>query len=73
MMGAFLDGLGIKHEDGLIDTDDVPKPEPAALEKAAKAIVAALSGRGRAALLHDAADAGPGDLGRPRPSTRRRA
>ena len=41
MMGAFLDGLGIKHEDGLIDTDDVPKPEPAVLEKAAKAIVAA--------------------------------
>ena len=41
MMGAFLDGLGIKHEDGLIDTDDVPKPEPATLEKAAKAIVAA--------------------------------
>jgi len=41
MMGAFLDGLGIKHEDGLIDTDDVPKPEPATLEKSAKAIVAA--------------------------------
>ncbi|MFI5075851.1 MAG: hypothetical protein ACHQRO_00845, partial [Vicinamibacteria bacterium] len=41
MMGAFLDGLGIRHEDGLIDTDDVPKPEPAVLEKAAKAIVAA--------------------------------
>jgi len=41
MMGAFLDGLGIKHEDGLIDTDDVPKPEPAVLEKAARAIVAA--------------------------------
>jgi hypothetical protein len=41
MMGAFLDGLGIKHEDGLIDTDDVPKPEPEALGNAAKAIVAA--------------------------------
>ena len=41
MMGAFLDGLDIKHEDGLIDTDDVPKPEPEALENAAKAIVAA--------------------------------
>ena len=41
MMGAFLDGLGIKHEDGLIDTDDVPKPEPAALEKSATAIAAA--------------------------------
>jgi hypothetical protein len=41
MMGAFLDALGIKHEDGLIDTDDVPKPDAATLEKAAKAIVAA--------------------------------
>jgi hypothetical protein len=40
MMGAFLDGLGIKHENGLIDTDDVPKPDAATLEKAAKAIVA---------------------------------
>ena len=41
MMGAFLDGLGIKHEDGLIDTEDVPKPEPATLETSAKAIVGA--------------------------------
>ena len=40
MMGAFLDGLGIRHENGLIDTDDVPKPDAATLEKAAKAIVA---------------------------------
>jgi hypothetical protein len=40
MMGAFLDGLGIKHDNGLIDTDDVPKPEAATLEQAAKAIVA---------------------------------
>jgi hypothetical protein len=41
MMGAFLDGLGIKHEDGLIDTDDVPKPEPATLEASATAIAGA--------------------------------
>jgi hypothetical protein len=41
MMGAFLDGLGIKHEDGLIDSDDVPKPDAATLETAAKAVVAA--------------------------------
>ena len=40
MMGAFLDGLGIKHDNGLIDTDDVPKPEAATLEQAAKAIAA---------------------------------
>ena len=41
MMGAFLDGLGITHEDGLIAEDDVPKPEPAKLEASAKAIAAA--------------------------------
>jgi hypothetical protein len=41
MMGAFLDGIGIKHEDGLIAEDDVPKPDPARLEASAKAIVAA--------------------------------
>jgi len=40
MMGAFLDGLGITHEDGLIAEDDVPKPEAARLETSAQAIVA---------------------------------
>ena len=40
MMGAFLDGLGISHEDGLIADEDVPKPEEAKLEASAKAIVA---------------------------------
>ena len=40
MMGAFLDGLGITHEDGLIAEDDVPKPDAAKLEASAKAIVA---------------------------------
>jgi hypothetical protein len=34
MMGAFLDALGIQHEDGLIKDDDV-KPDPAKLEPAA--------------------------------------
>ncbi|MEO5821707.1 MAG: hypothetical protein ABIT71_14490 [Vicinamibacteraceae bacterium] len=41
MMGAFLDGLDIKHEDGLIDMEDVPKPDAAKLEASAKAIAAA--------------------------------
>jgi hypothetical protein len=40
MMGAFLDGLGIAHEDGLIAAEDVPKPEAATLEASAKAIAA---------------------------------
>lgn len=38
MMGAFLDGLGIKHEDGLIAEDDVPKPDAAKLEASASAL-----------------------------------
>jgi len=41
MMGDFLDQIGIAHEDGLIAADDVPKPDPAKVEAAAKAIVAA--------------------------------
>jgi hypothetical protein len=40
MMGEFLDALGIKHEDGLIAEDDVPKPDAATLDAAAKAIAA---------------------------------
>ncbi len=40
MMGAFLDGLGITHEDGLIADEEVPKPDAATLEASAKAIVA---------------------------------
>src|SRR4051812_48886760 len=33
MMGAFLDGLGIKHENGLIQEDEV-KPDPAKIAPA---------------------------------------
>ena len=35
MMGAFLDALGIAHENGLIAADDTPKPDPASLAQAA--------------------------------------
>jgi hypothetical protein len=35
MMAAFLDGLAIKHEDGLIAEDTAPKPDAATLQKAA--------------------------------------
>ena len=35
MMGAFLDSLGIAHENGLISEENVAKPEPAALRTAA--------------------------------------
>jgi len=37
MMGAFLDALGIKHEDGLIQDDEV-KPDPDKVGSAASAL-----------------------------------
>ena len=39
MMGAFLDALGIAHENGLIQQDDV-KPDRAKLASAAAALAA---------------------------------
>lgn len=35
MMGAFLDSLGITHEDGLISEDNVTRPDPEKLKTAA--------------------------------------
>jgi len=40
MMGAFLDALGITHEEGIIAADEVKPPSPDALGKAAKALAA---------------------------------
>jgi hypothetical protein len=40
MMGAFLDALGIGHEEGLISDDDTPAPPEEKLREAAKAIAA---------------------------------
>ncbi|PYR68551.1 MAG: hypothetical protein DMF88_08855 [Acidobacteria bacterium] len=40
MMGAFLDALGIAHEEGIIAEDEVQPPSPDALKKAAKSIAA---------------------------------
>jgi hypothetical protein len=40
MMGAFLDALGIAHEEGLIADEDVKPPDPDALRAAAKTIAA---------------------------------
>ncbi len=40
MMGAFLDALGIAHEEGLISEEDIQPPDPAQL-KAASATLAA--------------------------------
>jgi hypothetical protein len=36
MMGAFLDLLGITHENGLINEENVPKPDAAKVKQAAK-------------------------------------
>jgi hypothetical protein len=41
MMGAFLDALGIGHEQGLISDDETPAPPEEKLREAAKAIAAA--------------------------------
>ena len=38
MMAAFLTALGIKHEDGLIEDEELQAPDPAALKKAAKSL-----------------------------------
>jgi len=38
MMGAFLDALGIRHEEGIIAEEEVAPPAPDALKQAAKAI-----------------------------------
>jgi hypothetical protein len=40
MMAAFLDSLGIAHEDGLISEENVSKPEPETLRTAAVALAA---------------------------------
>jgi hypothetical protein len=41
MMGAFLDALGVKHENGLIEDDEMPAPPPEKLQEAARTMAAA--------------------------------
>ena len=40
MMGAFLDLLGIAHENGLISEENLPKPDAAKVKQAAKDLAA---------------------------------
>jgi len=40
MMAAFLDALGIKHENGLIEDDDMPAPAAEKLQEAARTVAA---------------------------------
>ncbi len=41
MMGTFLDGLGIAHEDGLIKDEDPKTPDAATLDQAVTSLAAA--------------------------------
>jgi len=41
MMGAFLDALGIAHENGLITAEDMPTPAPEKIASAATTLAAA--------------------------------
>ena len=66
MMGAFLDALGISHEDGIIAEEDVKPPSADALKKAAQLARGVLSRGGRVLIPVDADVAGPRDLGCPR-------
>jgi hypothetical protein len=43
MMGAFLDSLGIAHESGLINEENVSKPDPEKLKTAATGLAAKYS------------------------------
>ena len=63
MMSAFLDTLGISHEDGLIAEETLPKPDSAKLQAAAKDLVEVPSRR-RVAAFRDARRAGSGHVGR---------
>jgi hypothetical protein len=38
MMAAFLDAVGIAHEDGIISADEVPAPDPSKLKAGVKAL-----------------------------------
>jgi hypothetical protein len=40
MMGSFLDALGIKHEEGLIEDEELPAPSAEKLKEAATAMAA---------------------------------
>ncbi len=40
MMGAFLDALGIAHEEGLISEEDIQPPDPVKLKAASKTLAA---------------------------------
>ena len=62
MMGAFLDSLGIAHEDGLINEDNVTVPDAEKVKAAADGARRKVPRRRSVALLQHAGLAGSGDL-----------
>ncbi len=64
MMGAFLDALGIAHEEGLIKEESPKAPDAETLDRAVKTLSETLSQGRRRPLLLGAALAGSRDLGR---------
>ena len=65
MMGAFLDALGIAHENGLIQEDEI-KPDPAKVAPAAAKIVAEFPAADVRIYLNTLLCQDPGHLGRAR-------
>jgi len=52
MMGAFLDALGIEHDNGLITAEEVPPPDPAKLVEGVRTLRAAFPGDAVRLYLH---------------------
>ncbi len=63
MMSAFLDSLGITHENGLIADETLPKPGRRQAAHRRRRAGVEVSRRRRVAVLRDARRAGPGDVG----------
>ena len=63
MMSAFLDSLGITHENGLIADETLPTQDADKLRTAAAELAVEVPRRRRVAVLCDARRAGPGDVG----------
>ena len=66
MMGAFLDSLGIAHEDGLISEENVTKPDPEKLRTAAAELATKYPQPDVSLYLPHARLPGPGHVGKPR-------
>ena len=65
MMGAFLDELGIAHDDGLIKDESPKAPDADEARRGGDGAGGRVSEGRRVALFLDAAVAGPRDVGRP--------